>query len=470
MEFETVIGLEVHAELATKTKAFCSCEVTFGKAANTYCCPVCMGLPGAMPVINKRAVEYAHMLGIATNCKINLKSQFARKNYFYPDLPKGYQISQSDFPICENGHIMVNDRKIRINRIHIEEDAGKLVHTKGETKVDFNRAGVPLVEIVTEPDLRSNTEAKEFLEKIREILLYLEISHCRMQEGNLRCDVNVSVRKKGEDKYAERCEMKNINSFSGAVRCIEFEEKRQRDILLNGGVIKRETRRWIDEENRSVLLRNKEDGADYRYFPEPDLPVLVIEKTEHERLKQSMPELPDKKRERYKNDYGFSKYECDEIVRVKTFSHMLDEGVSCGGNAKKLYNWLVSDVARIINDKNMTPEDIPFGGKELAELTELIDKGEISNTAGKDVLEAIFTENKPPLEIVKEKGFTQINDTYEIEKLVKLVLLQNEKSVADYKKGKTNAFGYLVGRCMKMTENKANPKVVTEILNKELEK
>lgn len=469
MEFETVIGLEVHAELSTKSKTFCPCAVTYGKEPNTYCCPVCMGLPGALPVLNKKVWEYGVKMGSALNCEISLKSRHARKNYFYPDLPKGYQISQGDLPICTGGFVNVNGREIRINRIHIEEDAGKLIHGENETKVDYNRAGVPLLEIVTEPDLRSADEAKTFLEKIREILLYLDISRCKMQEGNLRCDVNVSVRKMGDKCYNERCEMKNINSFSAAVRCIEYEEKRQRDILKRGGEVKRETRRWIDETGESVLLRNKETAADYRYFTEPNLPAIEINKEEYLRIIQSLPELPDKKRKRYVEEYGFSEYEANEIVKVKEFTKILEEGVKAGGNPKKLYNWLISDVARILNEAEKEASDIPFTGRELAELTIIIEKGEISSTAGKKVIELMFAERKSPKEIVKEKGFTQIDDMQELAKVVKLALLNNEKSVADYKNGKKNALGYLMGQCMKATVNRANPEILKSILIKELE-
>ena len=466
MKFETVIGLEVHAELSTKTKAFCSCEVCYGKEANTCCCPVCMGLPGALPQLNKQMVEYCIKLGMATNCEIANASNHARKNYFYPDLPKGYQITQGSFPLCKNGFVDIGDKKIRINRIHIEEDAGKLIHQGGVTLIDYNRAGVPLLEIVTEPDIRSCEEARVFLEKIREILIYLDISHCRMQEGNLRCDVNVSVRGKGGDKYNERCEMKNINSFSGVIRCIEYEEKRQRNIIENGGAIRRETRRWIDEEGRSEIMRDKENEADYRYFTEPDLPLIVVNDSDLDRIRNTMAELPDEKRKRYKN-YALTDYECNEIIKNKVFADMLDNAVKYGGNPKRVYNLLVSDIARVIN---VTGKIIPFSGKELAEVSNLIENGEISSTGGKVVLETMFSENKSPYEIVKEKGLIQIDNKAHIEQFVKAVLEKNPKSVADYKKGKTNALGFLVGQCMRLSENKANPKIVTEVLKKELDK
>lgn len=467
MEFETVIGLEIHAELATESKAFCPCRVTYGEKPNSFCCPVCMGLPGALPVLNKKVVQYAVMLGKSLHCSIGRYSRHSRKNYFYPDLPKGYQISQGSFALCNNGYLEVDGRKIRINRIHIEEDAGKLIHEGDITKIDYNRAGVPLVEIVTEPDLRSSYEAKEFLEKIREILLYLDISHCRMQEGNLRCDVNVSVREKGSEHYGERCEMKNINSFSGVIRSIEYEEERQKKIISQGGMVKRETRRWIDEKGESVLLRDKESCADYRYFTEPDLPPIELTIEECDEIEKNLRELPEEKRSRYIKDYGFNEYEAGEAVKVKRFTEILDEGVAAGGNPKKLYNWLVSHIARLMNEKE---KDIPFTGKDLAQLTLIIERGEVSSTVGKEILEIMFDENKAPCEIVKEKGFTQITDAQYLAETVKLVLSDNPKSIADYKAGKKNAIGFLMGQCMRKTKNMAKPEVLNQILREELEK
>lgn len=470
MEFETVIGLEVHAELATNTKAFCSCGVTFGAEPNTFCCPVCMGYPGALPRLNKKVVEYGVKIGLATNCTINEKSLHARKNYFYPDLPKGYQISQGKYPLCANGYVMVSQRKIRINRIHIEEDAGKLIHHGNVTKIDYNRAGVPLVEIVTEPDLRSSNEAKEFLEKIRELLLWLGISNCRMQEGNLRCDVNVSVRRKGDEEYNQRCEMKNINSFSAMVHAIEYEEQRQRKILRDGGKVLRETRRWDEERGESFLLRDKEAEADYRYFTDPDLPVIHLKSEVTEEIRKSLPELPEQVRERYGREYGFMKYEADEVVKEKSFATILDEGVAAGGSPKKLYNWIMGDVARIINEKKTDDKKIPFSGKELAELIALVDKGEISMQQGKAVLSDMFETKKSPDEIVKEKGFTQLTDKESLRDIVKLVLKENEKSVSDYKKGKKNALSFLMGQCMKRSENRGNPQIFISVLTEEINK
>lgn len=465
--YETVIGLEIHAELDTKTKAFCSCAVSYGKDANTCCCPVCMGLPGAMPKLNKKCVEYAVKTGLALNCTVNKSSYHARKNYFYPDLPKGYQITQGEVPVCTNGYLTVDGRKIRINRIHIEEDAGKLIHSENVTKIDFNRAGVPLIEIVTEPDLRSAAEARKFLEKICEILLYFDVSECKMQEGNIRCDVNVSVRPMGSKEYYERCEMKNINSFAAVVNAIEYEEKRQINLLKNGEVIGRETRRWIDDEMRSALMRNKESAADYRYFPEPDLPCIEIDDDYLRKIKSELPELPDEKRERYENKYHLTQYESGEMLKNKRFCNMLDEAVKLGAEPKRVYNMLVSDVARM---ENQTKKQAPFTSKELAETAILIEKGEISTTAGKTVIETLFCEEKSPKTIVKEKHLTQIQNVDEIQNIVKKVIEENPKSVSDYKKGKTNAIGFLIGQCMRASGNKANPNILKELMKKELDK
>lgn len=469
MNYETNIGLEIHVELSTKTKAFCSCRVSFGEDANTNCCPVCMGFPGTLPVLNREVVEYGVKMGLALNCRINEVSKSARKNYFYPDLPKGYQITQGDRPLCEDGFLDVDGHRIRIKRIHLEEDAGKLIHENGKTMVDYNRAGVPLIEIVTEPDLKNSEEVKIFLNKIRNILLYLEISHCKMQEGNLRCDVNVSVREKGQEEYNERCEMKNINSVSGILRCIKYEEDRQRKILDSGGMVNRETRRWDDEKGESYLLRKKEADADYRYFEEPDLPGVCIDESFLSDLKKTLPKLPDEKLHEYIEKYAFSEEDALNIVNHKHFTILLDDAVKSGANPKSVANKILGDISRIINDKNISPEEIPFTGEELAEVTKMVDEEIITSTNGKRVLEIMFEEKKKPGEIVKEKGFTVIKDDLFIKNLVKAVLEENEKSVSDYKKGKKNAFGYLVGQCMKKSENKADPKMVKEALENCLE-
>ena len=470
MEFEAIIGLEIHAELNCETKAFCSCPVAFAKEANSCTCPVCMGMPGALPTLNKKVPEYAVMLGIALNCKIREKSQHARKNYFYPDLPKDYQISQAKLPICYDGCVELDDKKIRINRIHIEEDAGKLIHMDGKTLIDYNRAGVPLVEIVTEPDLRSAKEAKLLLEKIKENLLYLGISECKMQQCNLRCDVNVSVRRKGDTVYNQRCEMKNVNSISAMERCINYEINRQIEIYKQGGSIQRQTRRWIDEKNESVVLREKESIGEYRYFPDPDLPCIEVTEAVLLKIKSAMPELPEIKRSRYLDNYALTKYECEEIMRVKAFTKILDEAVEHKAPAKKAYNYLVSDIARLINEKNITPDEIPFGGKQIAELIAMIEEGKITSTTAKDVIGCMFSENKSPSEIVKENNFTQLEDPKLLKAVVLDVLAENQKSVDDYKKGKKKAMGFIMGECMRKTHNRANASILSLVIREELEK
>lgn len=467
--YEAVIGLEVHAELNTNTKIFCSCPVKYNEKPNSCVCPVCIGLPGALPVLNKKVLEYAIMLGLATGCKINTLSQHARKNYFYPDLPKGYQISQDKRPVCYDGYICIGDKKIRLNRIHIEEDAGKLVHCEGETRIDYNRAGVPLVEIVTEPDMRSAEEAKAFMERIKSILLSLGISECRMEKGHLRCDVNVSVRKKGDTELGERCEMKNINSFSAAVRSIEHEIQRQTEILKSGGFIKRETRKWDDEERKSVLLREKESESDYRYFPEPDLPMIVIKDELITKLLGEMPELAHEKAQRYKRDYSLSDYDANAVASCKKYAELFEDAIKCGAAAKSAVNMILGDISRIVNEKGITPDDLTLDGKRLAQLDEMIEKNELSHTAASRVVELLAESEKSVFDIVKENNFTQLNDAQILEKLVDEVLEENQKSVSDYKRGKTNALGYLTGQCMKKSKGRANPVTVNELFKKLLE-
>ncbi len=462
MEFETVIGLEIHAELKTETKAFCSCRVSFGEKPNTQCCPVCMGLPGTLPVLNEKVIEYALKAGLGLNCEINEYSKCARKNYFYPDLPKGYQISQGNMPLCKDGFIEMNGRRIRIERLHIEEDAGKLVHFENSTGVDYNRAGVPLVEIVTKPDLISAEEAKAFMEEVRDILVCLDVADCRMQEGGLRCDVNVSVRKRGENGYNPRCEMKNINSFAAVYRAVKYEEERQRKVYEKGGEIRGETRKWDDEKGESFPMRDKESESDYRFFPEPDLPMIYTPKSVVEKIRKDMPTLPKERVKKYIEEYKIPESDAVVIAKNKKFTRLFEEAVSFDVNPKKAANWIMGDISAFLSREGR--DEIPFTGNSLRELIELIDEGRISQTVGKEVLLSMFEENKTPGEIVKEKGFTQLNDRSEIESLVKEVLSANEKSAADYRKGKSNALGFLVGQCMKKSGNKANPKLVREIL------
>lgn len=462
--YEACIGLEVHVELNTKTKAFCSCAVSFGEEPNKNVCPVCLGQPGALPTVNKKAVEYAVMLGMAMNCSVNKKSIFVRKNYFYPDLPKGYQISQGEESVCTKGYVALKDNTVRINRIHIEEDAGKLVHQDGQTLIDYNRAGVPLLEIVTEPDIKSAEEAREFLEHIKNTLLSLGISECRMERGHLRCDVNVSVRKKGESTLNERCEMKNVNSFSQVIRCIEYEIKRQKDILQGGGKIERETRKWDDEKQLSVPLRRKETESDYRFFPEPDLPMPVISEEWLQEIKKAMPELFFKKAERFKKEYKINDYEAELIATDVKYAEILDEAVNNGADAKLCANIILGDISRMVNERGIETRKVIIDGNMLAELAKMVKEGEISYTAAGKIVEVMFDEGREPKEIAKEYDLIQISDEEKLRRVVDAVVKENEKSVSDYKRGKTNALGYLVGRCMKATGGKANPTVVHKML------
>jgi aspartyl-tRNA(Asn)/glutamyl-tRNA(Gln) amidotransferase subunit B len=476
MDYEVVIGLEVHAELSTKTKIYCGCKNEFGGEVNSRCCPVCTGMPGTLPILNKKVVEYAAKMGFAVDCKINNVCKQDRKNYFYPDLPKAYQISQFDIPLCENGHLDIivdgEVKRIGITRIHIEEDAGKLLH--GETftgsLVDYNRCGVPLIEIVSEPDLRSAKEAKAYLESIKQILQHLEISDCKMQEGSIRCDVNVSVMPKGSSTFGTRCEMKNVNSFSAAFRGIEYETNRQIEILNNGGKIDQETRRWDDVKGISVTLRSKEDAHDYRYFPDPDLSTIYITEEELEEIKKSIPELPNAKFLRYIKEYNLPEYDAGIISDSFANAHFFEECVAIGGCLpKSISNWMMSDIARILNDKELEITDIALTPKRLVDLIKLIDSSTISITAGKKVLEAIIDEDKDPEIIVKERGLAQISDTSALEAIVKQILTDNPKSVEDYKKGKTNVTGFLVGQAMKASKGQGNPQVIRDILQRLLE-
>lgn len=479
MEYEVIIGLEVHAELATKSKIFCSCTTEFGGEPNTHCCPICTGMPGVLPVLNKKAVEYAIMAGLATNCHISKYSKQDRKNYFYPDLPKAYQISQYDLPLCQNGYIdiEVNGQKKRvgIKRIHIEEDAGKLLHDQWEegSLVDFNRCGVPLIEIVTEPDLRSSDETKIFLEKLKAILEYTEVSDCKMQEGSLRVDVNLSVRPKGSNEFGTRTEMKNLNSFRSVVRAIEYEAKRQIEVIENGGAIIQETRRWDDAKGISLSMRTKEEAHDYRYFPEPDLPPIIVDDEWIDSIRKRIPELPDQKKEKYIKEYGLPEYDAGILTSSKAMANYFEECIKYTTNIKAASNWMMGEIARILNDRGLEAEEIvniKIKPNQLASLINLIDNKTISNTIAKQVFEEMFETGKDPEVIVKEKGLVQITDSNVIVEAVKQAIQNNPKSVEDYKNGKDKAFGFLVGQVMKITKGKANPQLVNEILKQELSK
>ena len=475
-DYELIVGLEVHAELSTKTKIFCSCPTEFGAEPNTHICPVCMALPGALPVLNEKVVEYAVKTGLATNCEIEKNSKNDRKNYFYPDLPKSYQISQFDKPLCNHGYIEIEDdngnpKKIRILRIHIEEDAGKLNHNEfgAGTFVDLNRAGVPLIEIVSEPDFRSTGEVDRYLKKLKSILQYIDVSDCKMQEGSFRADVNVSVHKKGEP-FGTRTEMKNINSFKSITRLIDYEKERQIYELEHGNTIEQETRRWDDLEGRTFSMRDKEDSDDYRYFPEPDLVAIKLSDEYIENIRKELPEMPESRKERYMNKYGLSEKDSNSITASKYLSDFFEKAGEIANDYKSVCNWLNSDIARILNEKEMEPEEIPFTAEELAEMVTLINKGTISTSIGKKVLDELFENPKSPSKIIEEKGWVQISDEGAIKEVVLKVLAENAQSVADYKAGKDRALGFLVGQAMKQTKGKANPKMLNEMFLSELNK
>ena len=475
-DYEVIIGLEVHAELSTKTKIFCSCPTAFGAAPNTHTCPICMAMPGTLPVLNEKVVEYAVKAGLATNCEISRNSKNDRKNYFYPDLPKSYQISQFDKPLCEHGYVEIEingeKKKIRLTRIHIEEDAGKLNHDEfgGGSLVDLNRAGVPLIEIVSEPDLRSAEEVEQYLRKLKSILEYIEVSDCKMQEGSLRADVNVSVRKKGETKLGTRTEMKNMNSFRSIVRAIEYEVDRQIDVIENGGKIDQETLRWDDVSGKTFPMRDKEDAQDYRYFPDPDLVAIKLSEEYIENIKNSLPELPESRKERYLQEYKLSEKDAKLITASKYLSDLFEEAVKVCNNPKAVNNWIISDISRILNETEMEPIQIPFDAKQLGKLVVLIDKGTISSSIGKKVLVELFENTRDPEDIIKEKGWIQISDEGAIKEVVLKILENNPQSIADYKGGKDKALGFLVGQAMKETKGKANPQMLNKMFLEELNK
>ncbi len=473
MDYEMVIGLEVHAELSTKSKIYCSCKNEFGLEVNTQCCPICVGMPGTLPTLNEKVIEYAVKMGYALNCSINQICKQDRKNYFYPDLPKAYQISQFDIPLCENGYVDLLiegvEKRVGVTRIHIEEDAGKLLHNESfsGSLVDFNRCGVPLIEIVSEPDMRSSKEAKAYLDTIKSILQYLDISDCKMEQGSIRCDVNVSVMKKGTTVFGTRCEMKNVNSFSGAVRAIEYEAKRQIEILENGGVINQETRRWDDVKGQSFTLRSKEDAHDYRYFPEPDLLAIVLDDEYVAKIKESIPELPNVKIARYVNEYSLSQVDATMLVDVMEKSKLFEDSVALNKCSPKIIcNWILSDISKYLNEKNVEIHDTNLTADKLAELLELIESSKISNSTAKTVFDEMLVSDKTPKQIVEEKGLVQNSNQDELESVVKSVLDNNTKSVEDYNNGKTNAFGFLLGQCMKATKGQGNPVIMKEILTR----
>jgi len=475
-DYEAVMGLEVHAELSTKTKIFCSCPTEFGAEPNTQTCPICMAMPGTLPVLNEKVVEYAVKAGLATNCTIARDSKNDRKNYFYPDLPKSYQISQYDKPLCEHGKIEIETSKgpktIGITRIHIEEDAGKLNHDEfgGGSLVDLNRAGVPLIEIVSEPDLRSTEEVELYLKKLKSILEYIEVSDCKMQEGSFRADVNVSVRKKGDTKFGTRTETKNMNSFRNITREIEYEIERQIEVIENGGTVEQETLRWDEVSGKTFSMRDKEDAEDYRYFPDPDLVAIKLSEEYIENIKNSLPELPESRKQRYLEEYKLSQKDANIITSSKYLSDLFEGAIKVCNNPKAVNNWIISDISRILNETETEPIGIPFDANQLGKLVILIDKGTISSSIGKKVLVELFENPRDPEEIIKEKGWTQISDEGAIKEVVQSILEANPQSIADYKAGKDRALGFLVGQAMKQTKGKANPQMLNKMFLEELKK
>lgn len=476
MEYEIIIGLEIHAELSTQSKIYCSCTTKFGGEPNTHCCPICTGMPGVLPVLNRKAVEYAVKAGLAMNCTIPSFSKQDRKNYFYPDLPKAYQVSQFDLPLCVGGFVEIDTeigpKKIGITRIHIEEDAGKLIHDEWGTGtlVDFNRCGVPLIEIVSEPDMRSAEEARAFLENVKSILEYIEVSDCKMQEGSLRADVNLSVRPIGQKELGTRTEMKNLNSFRAIVRAIEGESTRQIREIEDGGKVIQETRRWDDAKGMSYAMRSKEEAHDYRYFPEPDLLPIVIDKEWLEILQNSLPELPDMRKKRYISQYGLPEYDARLLTSSKVLADFFEEASGRSSNAKAVSNWIMGDMMRKLKEKELEIDKIPFPAEYLAKLVSLIDKGTISGTIAKKVFDMMFDTGRDPEEIVKSEGLQVVSDQGMILDLVKKAIAANQQSVADYKNGKEKAFGFLVGQVMKEAKGKAAPQLVNSLLREELDK
>lgn len=470
-DYEIVVGLEVHAELNTETKIYCSCKNSFGGEVNTQCCPVCTGMPGALPVLNRKVVEYAVRMGHATGCKIHTLLKQDRKNYYYPDLPKAYQISQFDIPLCYDGAVefMLNGetKRVGITRIHIEEDAGKLLHQEGipYSLVDLNRCGVPLIEIVSEPDLRSSQEAREYLETIRTILMYIGISDCKMQEGSIRCDVNVSVRPRGSAEFGTRCEMKNINTFSGAQRAIDYEAARQIEILEQGGVVTQETRRWDDEKGVNVLLRSKEDAQDYRYFPEPDIPPFSLEQAWIDRLKEEIPELPNEKTRRYVLDYHLSETDAGLISRSYARAVYFDACTVIDPKlAKAAANWILGDIAKYLNERGEEIDLFPVAPTRLMALLQLVDRGTISGSAAKKVLSIMLEDASEPMAIVEREGLVQNSNEEEMAGIVEAVLAANPGMIEEYRGGRTNVLGFLVGQCMKASKGKGNPKLINQLL------
>ena len=474
-QYETVIGLEVHVELATKTKIFCACSTAFGGAPNTHTCPVCTGMPGSLPVLNKQVVEYALAVGLATNCQIHQYCKFDRKNYFYPDNPQNYQISQLYLPICHDGGVEIETaggkKIIGIHEIHMEEDAGKLVHDEWEdcSLVDYNRSGVPLIEIVSEPDMRSAEEVIAYLEKLRQIIQYLGASDCKLQEGSMRADVNLSVREVGAEKFGTRTEMKNLNSFKAIAHAIEGERERQIELIEAGRKVIQETRRWDDNKESSFTMRSKEDAQDYRYFPDPDLTPVVISDEWIAEVKARQPELRSEKLERYKKEFDIPDYDAQIITNSKHMADLFEAATAICKKPKKVSNWLMGETLRLLKENNMDPEDLSFAPENLAKLVDLADAGTVNSSVAKEVFEQIFKENVDPEVYIEEHGLKTVNDEGALKATIEQIVSENPQSVADYKGGKKKAIGFLVGQTMKAMKGKADPASVNKILKEILD-
>lgn len=472
MEFSTVCGLEVHTELATKTKIFCSCSTEFGGEPNTHVCEICSGMPGTLPALNEKVLEFAVRTGLATNCEITMNNKFDRKNYFYPDLPKAYQISQLYLPICRNGYIEIDDsinggkKKVRIHEIHMEEDAGKLIHDEWNdcTLVNFNRCGVPLLEIVSEPDIASADEAVQYVEKLRDILQFCGVSDCKMQEGSLRADVNVSVMEKGSDQLGTRTEMKNINSFKAIHNAIESEARRQQEIIEDGGKVVQETRRWDDAKGESHAMRSKEDAQDYKYFPDPDIPPVCLTEEYVEKIRKTLPELPDAKKERYTTQLGLSEYDTSMICSSIYYVRLFERTVEITGNPKDSANWIMGELMKMLNDTQTLPENMHFRQDSLGEIINLLNSNKISRDSAKKVFKAVFEEDVIPADYVKAHNMEVLSDTGAIRSVVEEVIAGNQKAVEEYKGGKSQSFNFLIGQCMRALKGKAPAAEVTKIL------
>ncbi len=474
MKYEAVIGLEVHAQLQTKTKIFCGCETKFGEDANTRTCPVCIGMPGVLPVLNRKAVEYIVKTGLSTHGKVSPSSRFARKNYFYPDLPKGYQISQYELPIIEGGHVEIvidgNVKRIGITRIHLEEDAGKNLHQSAgnASLVDLNRAGTPLMEIVSEPDIRTAEEASEYLKKLRSILRYIEVSDADMEKGNFRCDANVSIRPVGASEFGTRAEIKNVNSFKFVQKAIEYEIKRQAQILDEGGRVIQETRLFDSNKGVTFSMRSKEEAHDYRYFPEPDLVPVKISAETIEEIRKSIPELPDAKRERFAKDYGLPEYDADMLTQSRAMAGYFEDAARLSNQPKTVSNWMMGELMRLLNADGREIDDSPIKPDRLAGLIKMIDSGVISIKIAKTVFEEMYKNGKDAETVVQEQGLVQVSDTGAIETIIDEVIKANPGQAAEYRAGKDKLFGFFVGQVMKASKGKANPDVVNQLLKQKL--